>query len=262
MSLVQSVKEKLETPRSGAGSTTATLRDLLLVTWAVPESRLRPHVPETLPLERLPGPDGEPLAFVQLWSALRLGARWSPLPGAWGDSFRQAELRALVRVDGRRGAFVLRGFVSHAPLAGALYPVARNVEEGRFSLFVDGDPARQRFERLVLSVATERPQIEVEAEAAETPATLPPLGAWEPATEFLTHRPQVYHAARVPKGGITLVPTHHASPTPQAARIVRARLESLTGPGILSDDELAQPLAAHFQDTLEVTSYPLRWVSR
>ena len=140
MSLLSNVKSKLETPETGVATTTATLRDMLLVTWALPADRLRPHVPAALPLDRLPGPDGASLAFVQVLIALRLGARWSPLPNTWGESFRQAEVRALVRVDGRRGAFVLRSYVSHAALASALLPVARSVDEGRFSFYVAGDP--------------------------------------------------------------------------------------------------------------------------
>ena len=93
-------------------------------------------------------------------------------------------------------------------------------------------------------------------EAAPIPEKTP-LGPWSSLTEYLTQRPSVFHPARLPKGGLVLVPTHHAALTPQAGTLTTARITALDP--ILSADELAAPLTVHYQPQLAVSAYPLRW---
>lgn len=251
MSVLTAIKERLERPERGAAAATTTLRDLLIVTWAFPEEALRPLAPASLPLERLPGPDGEPVGLVQLTCALHEASRWAPLPARYGDSYHRADIRLLVRPGGRPAVLILRSYVSAVGIASAHFPLARAVEEARFALHVEGDPARPHYRRLSAQVSTDALQIQASVRAEEAPETTA-LGSWETLTPFLTQRPLALHEARLPRGGLTLVPTHLGPFTAQAGHLESARIIPLAG------FDLAHPLAVHLIPEVAVTSYPPR----
>ena len=255
MSVLTAIKRGLEKPEKGLATATATLRDLLIVTWAVPEEKLRPLVPESLPLDRLPTADGL-CGFVQFTCALHEATRWSPLPEALGDSYHRADVRVLVRPEdgdaqGVPGAFVIASYVSAPGIVGALYPVAKGADEGRFTLHVAGNPATETFSGYTVRISTDGIQAEVEVKNAPEGAPTTPFGPWESLTPYLTGRPSQLWAARV-GAGLTLFPTHQEPLAAQPGVLVRAQLSAL--PGI----DLSEAVAVHYQPALASTAYPPR----
>ncbi len=251
MSVLATIKRGLERPEKGIVTATATLRDLLVVTWAVPESELRPLVPDTLPLDRLPGEGGALFGFVQLTCALHEATRWSPLPEALGDSYHRADVRVLVRPEhGDPGVFVLHSYISAPGIVGALFPVTKGADEGRFKLHVAGNPVHDAFSSYTVRVSTDGIQAEATVQPTlEPPAT--PFGPWETLTPYLTQRLPHFWAARV-GSGLTLIPTHHEPLAPKPGVLESATLRALTGIG------LGEAVAVHYQRSLAVTGYPPR----
>jgi uncharacterized protein YqjF (DUF2071 family) len=254
MNLLSAIKERLETPGKGAGTVTTVLRDVLVITWAVSPDALRPRVPESLPLEILPGPDGGLQAFVQVSVALHTGARWSPLPAEYGESYHRAEVRALVRPEKQRGVFVLQTYVSNPSVATGLNAVARGIEDGRFAVHVEGDPARRLYSGMSVRVTTDAVQLQVGIRTVDVPESTP-WGTWESLTTFLLDRPATFYAARIPRGGLTLIPAqrHPTATTPTVSgTVTAARVAALEG------IERGEPAAVHLQSDVVVTSYPPR----
>jgi hypothetical protein len=251
LSVLTAIKKGLEKPEKGAATATATLRDYLIVTWAVPEEQLRPLVLEALPLDRLPGPDGTLYGFVQLTCALHEATRWSPLPEALGDSYHRADVRILVRPEsGDPGVFVRASYISAAGVVGALFPVAKGADEGRFKFHVAGNPAGEAFTSYTVRISTDGVQAELSVRATDTPPATP-FGPWETLTPYLTQRLPHFWAARV-GAGLTLIPTHHEPLTPLPGILERATLKALAG------IELGEAVAVHYQSALPVTGYPPR----
>ena len=121
--------------KGGATTTTALVRDLLIVTYAVPVERLRPLLPAGLAPDQLPGADGESVGFAQTLCGFYEDARWSPLPDGAGQSFHQASYRILTRREGRRGAFHWRTFVSASENHAAKRILDKQADFARFLLF-------------------------------------------------------------------------------------------------------------------------------
>lgn len=242
-----SVPKTALTPKLTTAS--AVLRDLFIVTWAVPEAAVRALVPAEIVLDRLPGADGQLQAFLQLVFALREDARWSPLPASLGEDYHQATLQVLTRVGEERGTLVLKHFTGSTRVAGTLFPVSRAVDEARFHVYVAGDPARQTFSKLAVKVTTDAVQVHLRAEAEERPETTP-IGRWSDTVRFLTQRPNLLHPARLDKEGFTLFRTEHAPLNPRAARLTHQILRPW------DDLELGEPLLALYQAELPVTTTP------
>lgn len=251
MSVLSTIKKGLEKPVKGAATATATLRDYLVVTWAVTEEHLRPLVPESLPLDRLPGADGTLYGFVQLTCALHAATRWSPLPENLGDSYHRADIRVLVRPENSEpGAFVLESYISATGIVGALFPVVKGADEGRFKLHVAGNPAQESFSSYTARISTDGVQVELVAKAVENPEPTP-FGPWESLTPYLTQRLPHFWSARV-GNGLTLIPTHHEPLTPLPGGVESATLKLLAG------IPLGEAVAVHYQSALPVTGYPPR----
>lgn len=227
---------------------TATLRDLFIVTWAIPEAAARTLVPEGIVLDRLPNSEGELQAFVQFVFALREDARWSPLPSQWGNDYHEATLQVLTRTHGERSAYVVKHFTGNSRVAGTLFPFTKAVEEGHFHVYVAGDPARQTFEKLGIKITTDAVQVHLRGEVSDTPETTP-VGRWHDAVAFLTERPLALHPARLPKEAITLFKTEHLPLVPRAVKLTHRVLRPL--------DTLAlgEPILALYQAELTVTAH-------
>lgn len=229
----------------------ATLRDVFIVTWAVPVEKLQGIVPAGVTLERLPNSDGQLVGFVQLVFALRDDARWSPLPALMGDDFHETTLQLLTRTDGERSAFVVAHFVGSTQAAGTLTAFTRVVEEARFHVYIAGDPARQTFARLGIKLTTHAVQVHLRAEACETPErTL--IGSWHESVAFLTRFNRQLHLARLSKEALSLFRTEHLPLTPCAARLTHQVVRPF------DNLELGEPVLALYQAELPVTSLPIK----
>lgn len=240
-----------------------TLRDLLVVTYAVPADRLRPHVPESIALDRILSPEGEQLALVQTICAYHENARWSVLPDkAGGQSFHQITYRALTRRDGRRGAFALRTYVSTDEGRAAQRALSRDADFARFSLYIAGDPARASYDTYTIRAQGDLGQTQIDLRAIPAPETTPfPFTTVEEMTAFLVDRPENYFRASAPKTGIGLLPqVYGALPQPTFAETVAPpRLSLLTTLRLLSPEDIGQPFAVLLFPAVNVTSFAPRF---
>ena len=253
------LKTRLEAPRHGAATLTVTLRDFLLVTYAVPAERARPHVPEGLPLDVLPGPDGETLAFIQTTCFFNDNFHWSPLPGP-GLSFYQSTYRILTRQKSRRGAFFLRTYLGTQESHLLQRAVAREVDHAPFTVQISGNPLEGRYERYTMRAVGERGQTAMDVRGREEnppPLTLPFIKQHEMAF-FLTQREEAYYQAST--GGIGLLPVEHAPMNQIPAELTAARLSLWTDLGLLAVEDLLNPVAVLIQPSVVFTSFPPRLV--
>ena len=259
--LLSRIKERLEAPERGAATMTARLLDCLVLTYAVPAARVRPHLPDGLPPDLLPGPDGEPLAFLQTVCAYWDDLRWSPARPGSGDSYHRCDYRILTRKDGRRGAFSVCLFVSTSSAHLAQRALAHNADYGRFSVHISGDPVRGRFQSYSLRLAGDLGRTEIEVAAPEgeaDPAAPAPFGSPEDMALFLTQREEWYYAAALPRRGIGLTPVEHEPLTPSPGRLVSAKLTPWATLDLLSPEEQQVPHSALLEPAVNVTLYPPR----
>jgi hypothetical protein len=252
----------LAAPRGGAATLSATMRDLLVITYAVPADTVRPHIPEKLPLDMLPDPEGERLAFVQTLCAYHESARWSPLPEHVGSSYHQVSHRVLTRREGKRGAFVFRTYVSTSEAHGTQRSAARDADYGRFSVYIDGDPARGTYKSYSIRAVGDLGKTAVEVKAlAETPEAPPaPFGKFEEMIAFLTDRSENYFRASAPKAGIGLLPIQQGAITAVSyGEMVSAKQSIWTEMGIVSAEAQMMPLNILLAPSVPFTSYPPRY---
>lgn len=266
---LQKLKGRLEAPERGAATFTVTLRDFLVVSYAVPAERARPHVPESLPLDTRPGPDGQPLAFVQTTCFYNDNFHWSPTgPGGPGLSYYQSTYRILTRRGERRGAFFLRSYLGTSESFAAQRTIAREVDYAPFSVHIGGDFTQGRYERYTVRAVSERGQtaLDVRGGGESAPPPAPYFADADDEAFFLTQREEgYYYAATVGagRGGgnntVGLLPVAHAPFRPVRAELVAARLTLWTDDlNLLEKDDLLRPVAVLIQPSVVFTSFPPR----
>jgi hypothetical protein len=250
-----------ESPGRHPATVTFTLRDLMVVTYAVPVDRVRPQVPESLALDMLPSPEGDRLAFVQTLCAFHENAHWSVLPlRTRGQSFHQITYRVLTRRAGRRGAFALRTYVSTDEGRAAQRALSRDAGFARFALYIAGDPARGAYSRYTLRAQGDQGQTQVEARAID-PVVPSPFTTAEALTTFLIDRPDNYFRASAPKSGIGLLPQQYGAPAAAtfAELVAPPRLSLWSTLGLGSPEELQTPYVTLLIPSVTVTSLPPRF---
>lgn len=254
------LKGKLETPERGAATLTVTIRDFLIVTHAVPAERVRPFVPDGLPLDMLPGPDGQRLAFVQTTCFFNENFHWSPLPEETGMSFHQSTYRILTRREGRRGAYFLRTYLSTSSSQTAQRAIAREADYARFFVHITGDPVQGTYEQYTMRAVGERGQtaLDVRALLPESAAVPSPFARFEEMALFLTQREEGYFAASAPPHRTGLLPVEHPPMQPVPGELVAARMTLWTELGLLAPDELLKPISVLIQPSVVFTGYPPR----
>ncbi|MES2459449.1 MAG: DUF2071 domain-containing protein [Armatimonadota bacterium] len=186
------LKNRLEAPEKGAATITGTLRDYLVVTWAVPADKVRPQVPAELPLDVLPNASGELTAFLQVVCFYGENIHWSPLQNdPLAQSYHQVTYRLLTRYKNKRGAFNLRSYFSTEEVRNTQRVVAREVDYARFFVHINGDPARNTYSSYNLRAVGDRGQTSVEvtfdaSEAAETTSASTPFADFDEMAQYLT----------------------------------------------------------------------------
>ena len=260
------LKNRLEAPEKGAATVTGTLRDYLVVTWAVPADadKVRAHVPAELPLDVLPNADGELTAFLQVVCFYGENIHWSPLQNdPLAQSYHQVTYRVLTRYQNKRGVFNLRSYFSTEEVRNKQRVVAREVDYARFFVHINGDPARKTYSSYNLRSVGDRGQTSVEAifadsDAAETLTVPVPFATFEDMALFLTQRDEAYFAASAPKTGIGLTPVHHEPLQPRMGVLKVARASLFTDLKLLTPDDLLKPTAVLLQPSFTLTTYPPR----
>jgi hypothetical protein len=255
----RSTDNETEMLKGGLASATTTLRDLLIVTYAVPVAKAQALLPDGLPLDKLPGPDGELTAFAQTLVAYYKDARWSPLPGTVGTSFHQIAYRLLVRRDGKRGAFELRTFTSDAERHITQRALNREADYARMSLYIDGNPARGTYRTYTIRAAGDTGKTELDAQVLlEAPAPPVPFGSREDMVAFLTARDEIYFRAAAPKERVSVFPLQMGAFAPVYGELIYARLTPWTDSGLLTAEEQAKPLSVLIQSAVPLISRPPR----
>ena len=252
--------------RRSPTTATFTLRDLLVLTYAVPAEAVRPHVPESIALDMLPSVEGERMAFIQTTCAYHENARWSMLPEkAGGQSFHQITYRVLTRREGRRGAFALRTYVSSDEGRLAQRGISRDADFARFDIYIAGDPARATYDGYKLRAQGDVGRTQIDARALPTLNPMPfPFGSMGELASFLVDRPDNYFRASFPKTGIGVVTQDYgpliAPFPPVALELTEApRLTLWTGLDLLPANDPPKPYAALVFPSVTVTSHPPRF---
>jgi len=261
--LLERIKTGLEKPEKGAATVTLRLTDLAVLTWAVPADRIASLLPEGLTADRLPGPDGELMAFVQTTCAFCEDARWSPAPIGTGSAYRSVTYRILARHEkDRPGVFVVRAFYSNDTVRLAGRAMHRDADFARFSVHVAGDPVRGTFDGYQLRVLSDHGTTEWSIGAVEDRETPPPpFGRWDDMHRFLLRREANYFVPSAgPRGYIGYAPMAFPEelPKPGIAPLVSARLTPWREMGVLTAEEIASPQSVLLLPTLSVTAYPPR----
>jgi hypothetical protein len=242
-------------PRGGVASSTTTLRDLLIVTYAVSVDKAKALVPEGLPLDKLPGPDGELTAFAQTLVAYHEDARWSPLPGAVGASFHQISYRLLTRLDGKKGAFEVRTFTSSSELHITQRALHRSADYARMTLFIDGNPARAQYRSYTVRASGDLGKTELDVNVLPDAPTPPaPFSSTTDMVSFLADRDEIYFRASAPKDRVRRMVVDSGAYAPLFGEVTYARLTTWTELGLLASDDLMRPLAVVIQPALPVVA--------
>lgn len=251
-----------ENPRGGVATTTATLRDVLAVTHAVPVDKVRPLLPEGLAPDLLPAFDGEPMAFVQTVCAYYEDARWSLLPGGVGAaSYHQITYRILTRREGRRSVFLVRTFVSNSELSFSRRALEKTVDHARLTVYVDGDPARATYKRYNVRAAGDTGKTEMEVTVHSTPPAPPiPFRSPEELTTFLLQRDETYFRAGAMRSRISLAPARLGPLVPVYGELTSARLTPWADLGLIQPEDMTRAFAVHLLASLTVVASPPRLV--
>ncbi|MBC8104151.1 MAG: DUF2071 domain-containing protein [Cytophagales bacterium] len=259
------LRDRLEAPEKGAATITGTLRDYLVVTWAVLADTVRPHVPQDLPLDVLPGADGALTAFLQVVAFYGENVHWSPLKNdPLAQSYHQVTYRVLTRYQNKRGSFAMRSYFSAEDARNAQRVIARESDFARFFVYINGDPARETYTNYHLRAVGDRGQTSVEVrfaaegETDKTPPIPAPFAKFEDMTLFLTQREESYFAASAPKNGIGRSPVRHEMLTPRLGTLGAARASLFTDLRLLTPDDLLRPIAVLLQPSFTLTTYPPR----
>ena len=254
--------------KAAPGKSTSVLRDVLLVTYAVPEKLVRPHVPQGIGLDRLPGDDGEAMAFVQTVCAYCEESRVSLLPSDIGGAYHQITHRVLTRTENKRGTFTLRTYLSTGEAHIAQRALSRDADFARVWLYIGGNPAGKTVENYSLRMVGDLGQVNLEVRAM--PAESKPSESGEPAkapapfaslaemTDFFTARKEIFFRASAPNAqSIGIVPSEtdfDKTVLPQTGAIVSARQTLFSDLGIVSAEAQTNPFSVLLFKKWQVTS--------
>ena len=245
------LEHPMNPPAVGRAAATRTLqRDILHIAWSLPAEIAANLLPPGIQPALFPDTPETHTARLVLWTSLRSGARWAPLPESWGDTFRHAELRVPIVWNDAPAHVVVRSILSHAALAQALFPIAAPVVEGRFDIVVDGNPATGVLDSASVSITTETPRIRLEARRID-PATATP----DSNTHLLNSLPDIHiHFPRLGRGAATIHQVTFNPPEWQPIHIEGTFLADLPAPW----DRPPAPLAAGYCPVLNTSTWPRR----
>ena len=240
--------------KAAPGKSVSVFRDVLLVTYAVPEKLVRPHAPQGIGLDRLPGGDGNALAFVQTMCAYCDESQISLLPTDVGGSFHQITHRVLTRTENKRGTFTLRTYLSTGEAHIAQRALSRDADFARVWLYIGGNPAVGVTQNYNLRMVGDLGQVNLEVRAAETKsdgdAKAPaPFASQNEMADFFVRRKETYFRASAPKASsVGVVPTEtewdaDADPLFQTGALVSARQTLFSELGIVSAEAQANPFS-------------------
>lgn len=210
------------------------LHNILYLSYLLPAARVRPHVPDVLPLATVDG-DNVMLSVVLFRNADVKAARL-PSPRL---AYDQVDVRTYV-VDpesGDHAVYFLRCGLSSAPAVRLFRLAGMPAEHIRFAV----QAQRDRRLRYAHYTATGHWQGEVHVEADETAPKvdiLPPFTTAQEAVLYLTDPLVGFYG---PPGRVRRVNIWHPRFQPRVARVSQVRFPFLTAMQLLDAGEIGQP---------------------
>lgn len=217
------------------------LRNLLYIIHAVDPERLRPLLPASIELDLRDTPHG-PRAFLAT-VALEAGAAFPYIL----SSFRQVNYRVFVRRERVPGVLFLRSWVS-ARAAAAVMSLAIPTEHASLEIVIED--GAQPYSRYQVRGHSGDYHLSIDARA-DASAHSPLFPSQDEAVQFLTHRLTGFAAGAHPKGGLSIIRVSHPPMQPVLARVSAASADQWTSTGILTAEEVAQPVLALIQPEVD-----------
>lgn len=233
---------------------TCDLRDLTLVTYAVPARRLRSRIPDELQLETFSDESGTERAFVSIGLFEVRGLRPLMAPAPSSD-FREITYRTYVRYRGRPGVFFLRIEFSASIGSAGQAVIAKNAAFSRI---------HHEGARWISSSNSGLCAVSLPPEPSSAPtqwASKTPFDSHETASDFLSHRLLGFFLSRA--GTLTVQAVAHGRMSPFPTTLLDARADSLERTGILRLPELDRPFLVTQEPQVRfhlLPPFPAKWI--
>jgi len=218
------------------------LRNLLYVIHTVPPERVAPLLPAGVELDLRDTPAG-PRAFLATVT-LESGAAFPYVL----SGFRQVNYRVYVRHESEPGVLFVRSWVS-ARAAAAVLSLAIPTEHASVDLTIDD--GAQPYSRYHVEAHSGDHRLQLEAHATKELAAGPLFASRDEAVHFLTHRLNGFAGGAHPKTGLSVIRVSHPAMNPIPAQVTHALADQWTEAGILTPEEVRQPLLALIQPEMQ-----------
>lgn len=220
-----------------ATSLSVDVADFVLVTWAVPAGRVRPHVPQRLQLDTFSDGAGIERAWVTTTCFRNRGFRYTPAP-APRLTFWESTFRTYVRSDrGEGGAYFIRRYVETRAALAVQRPIDRHVWRADFAVEVEHD--EECIDRYRCDAAGERGDVRFALRIDRVPQPHRPFDTGEAMVQFLTYRLSGFFAAQ-PRG-VGHMPVEHPRMTARQGELLEGSFEPWREIGVLDAEEVGAP---------------------
>jgi uncharacterized protein YqjF (DUF2071 family) len=229
------------------------VRNFALITYAVPASRVRRHLPDPYELETFVDERGEERCLVSSTTFCNDGFRWSALPYP-RLTFDESTYRAYVTHRGRRGVYFFRRYLSALPAFGPQKLFERNAGLGDFH--IDTEMEGTRYSSYSSRVRSGDAENRFLLRAGEEPIAKPPFGTGEELAQHITYR---LHGFFTSSAGVQgHMPVSHRRMAPWSGHLLDARFDTWTAHEIVSPEEVAHPYSVLVEPDIHFRLHPPR----
>ncbi len=265
-------------------TTTVTQRHVLIVSHAVPVSRLQGHLPAGFSLDTIKIA-GEARAILQMVCCFNDNFHYTPLPIPRLD-FWQMTLRVLTRQPRAAtpppaaveqpatttttppastrepGAYVFRTFLGTRAAWVLQRAVASQSEYADFNVITRGAVERGEYAPFVADIVPgdETPPTQIAVRSLDARVAQPPFVSWEKMAHFLTHRPVSFQKLSVGDGIVAMTAEHpDCNPVmgefvPVGGEVREARFGVWEKMGVMNGAEMRSPFSILIQPEIVVTA--------
>lgn len=223
------------------------VESFLLVTYAVPVERVRPHLPAGLAPDTVTSADGTPLGLFSatFFHTRDLHLAALPFPRF---SYRQSTFRVYCHTpEGKGGVFFL-GTYLEPPGYYLQRPLAQNARQAAFQTETNFSPGGEWNAHIQARAGNE--VLELDAAGLDEPPDDPEFAEW------ITQR--LYGWLRRTTGGYGEQEVGHTVLPTRGGTLRHARIDRFTNVGLLTEAEARQPYAVHFTPSASFTGQRLR----
>ncbi len=227
--------------------------NFVLVTHAVPASRLRAHVPDYFHLETFTSESGEEMCLISVTSFCNRQLHWSAARHPAHD-FDQMNFRTYVSHKGRRGSYFFGTYVSTRLSFLGQSAVAANSYLASFQVDVNGGPTGYPAYSTV--AATSHGEGSFVIEATNHPEAVHPFETGDEHAQFITYR--LHGFARNPLGFQTYGPVEHRRMSPWSGTLLSGRFDFWERLEILQPEEVVPAYSVLVEPSVRFTLHPPR----